>query len=179
MSIGLTNVLVAFMDLMNRILKEYLDKFVIVFIDDILVYSRTMKEHELYSKIALKKLREKKLYAKFSKCEFWLRKVSFLRHVVPDEGISVNPSKIEVVSRWKQLTNATNVTSFLRLAGYYRRYMEGFSKISSPMRALTHKSVKFEWTDACEKTFLGTKGTVGDNTNTDHSRRRRRFFDLL
>ena len=101
MSFGLTNASAAFMDLMNKVFKEYLSKFVIIFIDDILVYSRTMEEHNLHLKIALEKLREKKLYAKFSKCKFWLRKVAFLGHVVSEEGITVDPSKVEAMSQWK------------------------------------------------------------------------------
>ena len=109
MSFGLTNAPAAFMDLMNRVFEEYLDKFVIVFIDDILVYSRTMEEHELHLKLVLEKLREKKLYAKFSKCEFWLKKVAFLGHVMSEEEISVDPSKVEVVSQWKQPRNPTEV----------------------------------------------------------------------
>ena len=109
MSFGLTNAPVAFMDLMNRVFEEYLDKFVIVFIDDILVYSRTMEEHELHLKILLEKLREKKLYAKFSQCEFWLGKVAFLGHVVSKEAIFVDPLKVEAVSQWKQPRNSTEV----------------------------------------------------------------------
>ena len=102
MSFGLTNAPTTFMDIMNRVFKEYLDKFVIVFIDDILVYSHTVEEHELHLKIVLEKLREKRLYAKFSKCEFWLQKVAFLGHVVSEEGISVDQSKVEAVSQWKK-----------------------------------------------------------------------------
>ena len=96
MSFGLTNDPAAFMDLRNRVFEEYLDKFVIVFINDILVYSHTMEEHELHLKIMLEKLREKKLYAKFSKCEFCLGKVAFLGHVVSEEGISVDPSRLRL-----------------------------------------------------------------------------------
>ena len=109
MSFRLSNAPVAFMDLMNRVFKEYFDKFVIVFIDDILVYSCTMEEHELHLELVLEKLREKKLHAKFSKCEFWLKKVTFLGHVVSKEGIFVDPSKVEVVSQWKQPRNPTEV----------------------------------------------------------------------
>ena len=141
------------MDLMNKVFKEFLDKFVIVFIDDILVYSRTMEEHELHLNIVLEKLREKKLYFKFSKCKFWLGKVVFLGHVVSEEGISVDPSKVEAMSQWKQLRNPTKVRSFLGLAGYYRRFMDGFLKIAASMMALTRKNVKFEWTDACKQSF--------------------------
>ena len=151
MSFGLTNAPATFMDLMNRVFEEYLDKSVIIFIDNILVYLRSMEEHELYLKIVLEKLREKKLYAKFSKCKFWLGKAAFLEHVVLEEGISVNPSKVEAMSQWKQLRSPTKVRSFLGLARYYRRFVDRFSKIIALMMALTRKNVKFEWTDACEK----------------------------
>ena len=112
-----------------------------------------MEEHELHLKIVLEKLREKKLYAKFSKCEFWLGKVAFLGHVVSKEGISVDSSKVEVVSKWKQPSNPIEVKSFLGLVGYYRSFlgfMDGFLKIAASMSVFTCKNVKFEWTDACE-----------------------------
>ena len=96
-----------------------------------------MEEHKLHLKIILEKLKEKKRYAKFSKCEFWLRKVAFLEHVVSEEGISVDPSKVEAVSQWKQLRNLTEVQSFLELVGYYRRFVDGFSKIVAPMTVFT------------------------------------------
>ena len=145
------------MDLMNRLFEEYLDKFVIIFIDDILVYSHTMEEHELHLKFVLQKLREKKIYAKFSKCEFWLRKGAFLGHVVSEEGIYVDPSTVEAVSQWKQPRNLTKVQSFLGLAGYYQRFVDGFLKIAAPMTTLTYKNVKFEWTDTCEQSFQELK----------------------
>ena len=109
MSFGLTNAPIVFMDLMNKVFEEYLDKFVIVFSDDILVYSCTMEKHELHLKSVLEKLREKKLYAKFSKFEFWLEKVTFLGHVISEEGIFVDPSKVEAMSQWKQPRNPTEV----------------------------------------------------------------------
>ena len=90
------------------------------------------------------------MHAKFSKCEFWLEKVAFLRHVVSKEGISVNLSKVKAVSQWKQPKSPTEVRSFLGLAGYYRRFVYGFLKIAAPMTALTRKNMKFEWTEACE-----------------------------
>ena len=157
MSFGLTKAPTTFMDLINRVFEEYLDKFVIVFIDDILVYSSTMEEHELHLKIVLEKLREKRLYTKFSKCEFWLEKVAFLGHVVSKEGISMDSSKVEAVSQWKQPKNPTEVRSFLGLAGYYRRFVNGFSNIATPMTTLTCKNVKFECTEACEQSFQELK----------------------
>ena len=100
-------------------------------------------------KIVLQMLREKKLYAKLSKCDFWLKEVSFLGHIVSSEGIRVNPTKIEVVVNWKPPRNVTEVRSFLGLVGYYRRFVRGFSVIASPLTKLLKKGIKFEWTDKC------------------------------
>ena len=141
------------MDLMNRVFKEFLDKFVIVFIDDILIYSQSKDEHREHLRIILQILKEKQLFAKFKKCEFWLEKVSFLGHVVSQEGISVDPTKVEAVNNWSRPTSVTEIRSFLSLAGYYRRFVEGFSKIAMPLTQLTRKTNKFEWTDECEKSF--------------------------
>ena len=126
MSFGLTNAHAAFMSLMNGIFKPYLDLFVIVFIDDILIYSKGRKEHEEHLKIVLELLRGKRIYAKFSKCEFWLDSVSFLGHVVSKDGVMVEPSKIEAVKNWVRPTNVTEVRSFVGLASYYRRFVKGF-----------------------------------------------------
>ena len=123
MPFGLTNAPAAFMDLMNRVFRPYVDQFVIVFIDDILVYSNDAQEHEQKLRIVLETLREKKLYAKLSKCDFWLKEVSFLGHIVSAEGIRVNLAKIEAIVNWKSPQNVTEVRSFLGLAGYYRRFV--------------------------------------------------------
>ena len=117
MPFGLTNALAAFMDLMNRVFRPYVDQFVVVFIDDILVYSKDAQEHEQHLRIVVETLREKKLYAKLSKCDFWLKEVSFLGHIVSAEGIRVDPAKIEVVVNWKSPQNVTEVRIFLGLAG--------------------------------------------------------------
>nr|GFA09896.1 putative reverse transcriptase domain-containing protein [Tanacetum cinerariifolium] len=125
MPFGLTNAPAVFMDLMNRVCKLYLDKFVIVFIDDILIYSKNEKEHEEHLKAILRLLKEEKLYAKFSKCKFWIPKVQFLGHVIDNRG----------------------------LAGYYRRFIEGFLKIAKSMTKLTQKAIKFDWAEKEENTF--------------------------
>ncbi|CAA0839620.1 Uncharacterized mitochondrial protein AtMg00860, partial [Striga hermonthica] len=153
MPFGLSNAPAVFMDLMNRIFHPYLDQFIIVFIDDILIYSKSQKEHEEHLRVVLETLRREKLYAKFSKCEFWLQRVSFLGHVITQAGIEVDPSKVSAVQNWSTPRSPSEVRSFLGLAGYYRRFIEGFSKIALPLSQLTRKSVKFEWTDRCEASF--------------------------
>jgi len=157
MSFRLTNAPAAFMDLMNGVFRPYLDFFVIVFIDDILIYSRNKKEHEHHLRIVLGILKEKKIDAKFSKCEFWLSSVAFLGHVVSKEGIMVDPKKIEVVRDWVRPTSLTEIRSFLGLAGYYRWFVEGFSSIASPLTRLTQKEVTFQWSDECEVSFQRLK----------------------
>ncbi|GJT10804.1 putative nucleotidyltransferase, ribonuclease H [Tanacetum coccineum] len=153
MPFGLTNAPAVFMDLMNRIFHEYLDKFVIVFIDDILVYSKSEEEHEQHLRIVLEILRQKKLYAKFSKCEFWLQQVAFLGHIVSADGIIMDPSKVEAITKWPRPTTVTEVRSFLGLAGYYRRFVEGFSRLALPLTQLMRKGEKFVWTDERQESF--------------------------
>jgi hypothetical protein len=121
MSFGLTNALAYFMYLMNKVFMEYLDKFVVVFNDDILVYSRSEEEHEEHFRLALQKLRENRLYAKLSKSEFWMKQVAFLGHIISNGGISVDPSKVQDVLSWNAPTSVGDIQSFLGLAGYYRR----------------------------------------------------------
>ncbi|GKA83494.1 putative reverse transcriptase domain-containing protein [Tanacetum coccineum] len=153
MPFGLTNAPAIFMDLMNRVCKPYLDKFVIVFIDDILIYSKNKQEHEEHLKLILELLKKEELYAKFSKCEFWIPKVQFLGHVIDSEGIHVDPAKIEAIKDWTSPKSPTEIRQFLGLAGYYRRFIEGFSKIAKPMTKLTQKKVKFVWGDKQEAAF--------------------------
>ncbi|XP_052179889.1 uncharacterized protein LOC127793145 [Diospyros lotus] len=153
MPFGLTNAPVAFMDTMNRVFRPFLDKFVIVFIDDILIYSPSEEEHESHLRIILQTLQEHKLYAKFSKCEFWLDQVAFLGHIISAEGISVDPAKITAVANWKQSRSVTEIKSFLGLAGYYRKFVEGFSKIATRLTKLTQKGVKFDWSNGARKVF--------------------------
>jgi hypothetical protein len=147
MSFALTNALTYFMYLMNKVFMEYLDKFVVVFIDDILVFPKTQEEHEKHLRLVLEKLRSNKLYAKFSKCEFWLTKVAFLGHV------SVDPGKVKDVLNWMPPTTALEIKSFLGLEGYYRRFIKDFSKIAKPMTKLLEKDKAFKWTTECQASF--------------------------
>ncbi|KAL0534123.1 hypothetical protein IC582_028404 [Cucumis melo] len=157
MSFGLTNAPAVFMDLMNRVFREFLDTFVILFIDDILIYSKTEAEHEKHLRMVLQTLRDNKLYEKFSKCEFWLKQVSFLGHVVSKAGVSVDPVKIEAVTGWTRPSTVSEVRSFLGLAGYYRRFVENFSRIATPLTQLTRKGAPFVWSKACEDSFQNLK----------------------
>ncbi|KAL4336240.1 hypothetical protein GQ457_07G006250 [Hibiscus cannabinus] len=153
MPFDLTNAPTAFMDLMNRVFHEYLDQFVVVFIDDILVYSWTEEDHDRHLRLVLQTLLENQLYAKLSKCEFWIREVVFLGHVVSSEGIWVDPKKVEAIVNWKQPTSVTEIRSYLGLAGYYRRFVSGFSNVAAPLTKLLQKGVKYEWSDARQQAF--------------------------
>jgi hypothetical protein len=119
MSFGLTNEPANFMNMMNKVFMEYLDKFIVVVIDDILVYSRSEEEHEGHLHLVLQKLRDHKLYANLSKCEFWLKQVAFLAHVIWKGGISIDPSKVQDVLSWKAPMSVSDIQSFLGLTGYY------------------------------------------------------------
>jgi hypothetical protein len=139
MSFGLTNAPAYFMNLMNKVFMEYLDQIVVVFIDNILVYSQNEETHEDHLRLVLQKLCDNQLYAKFSKSDFWLKEVSFLRHSIIDGGIKVDPGKISEILNWKQPTDVSKIWSFLGLARYYRRFIEGFSKIVKPLTSLLEK----------------------------------------
>ena len=137
MPCGLTNAPAAFMDLMHRVFQPYLDQFVVVFVDDILIYSQSEWEHEYHLRIVLQLLRDHQLYTKFCKCEFWLIEVRFLGHVVSASGVSMDPEKVEALISWERLKSVFDIRSFLGLAGYYRRFIEYFSRLAAPMTRLT------------------------------------------
>ncbi|GKA43299.1 putative reverse transcriptase domain-containing protein [Tanacetum coccineum] len=153
MPFGLTNAPVVFMDLMNSVCKPYLDKFVIVFIEDILIYSRNKEEHTDHQRIIFKLLKKEKLYAKFSKCDFWINIVQFLGHVIDSQGTHVDPAKIDAVKNWASPTTPTEVRQFLGLTGYYQRFIEGFSKIAKPLTKLTQKNKQYIWGENQESAF--------------------------
>ncbi|KAF5803695.1 putative nucleotidyltransferase, Ribonuclease H [Helianthus annuus] len=153
MPFGLTNAPAVFMDLMNRVCKPYLDEFVIVFIDDILVYSKNKEDHERHLRLILELLRREQLYAKFSKCDFWIREVHFLGHVVNEKGIHVDPAKVDAVKNWAAPKTPSEVRQFLGLAGYYRRFIKDFSKIAQPLTSLTQKHTAYSWGTKQEEAF--------------------------
>ena len=157
MPFGLTNAPVAFMDLMHRVYQPYLDQFVVVFVDEILIYSQSEWEHVYYLRIVLQLLRDHQLYVKFSKCVFWLTEVRFLGHVVSASGVSVDPEKVEAMMSWERPKSVFEIRSFLGLARYYRRFIDDFSRLAAPMTSLTRKEVKFDWDDRCEEAFQELK----------------------
>ena len=160
MPFGLANAPTAFMNLMHRVFQPYLDQFVVVFVDEILIYSQSEDKHEDHLWIVLQALKDHQLYAKFSKCEFWLTEVKFLGHVLSASSVSIDPEKVEAVMSWERPRSIFEIRSFLGLAGYYRRFIENFSRLAAPMTRLTWNGVKFELDDLCEKTFQELKRRI-------------------
>lgn len=153
MPFGLTNAPAVFMDLINRVFKEFLDKFVIVFIVDILIYSSSREDHVKHLQMVLQTLRQHQLYAKLSKCDFWQQEVQFLGHAISKEGVAVDPHKVIAMLDWKQPTSVTEVRSFLGLVGYYSRFIQGFSSIAGPLTNMTKKGIPFVWKEEYEQAF--------------------------
>jgi hypothetical protein len=150
---GITNTPTLFTCLMNDIFKNYLDKFVILFLDDILIYSKSEEEHEHHLTLVLQVLIEHQLYARLSKCSFYQKKIHYLGHIISEQGMAVDPEKIEVIRGWPTPRNVSDIRSFMGLAGYYRRFIVIFSKISHPITSLQKKGTKFELTLKCENNF--------------------------
>src|SRR5215212_3810604 len=157
MPFRLTNVLATFQAVMQDILRPYLDGFVLVYIDDILIFSKTKKDHFKHIHLVLNKLRENQLYAKPSKCNFLTDSIEYLGHIVTSEGIKVDPHKIKTIKKWPIPKNVSEIRSFLGITGYYRRFVEGYSKIAKPITDLLHKDTKFEWTTNCQQAYQTLK----------------------
>jgi hypothetical protein len=156
-SFSLTKVSAFFMYLMNSVFMDYLNKFVVVFIDDILIYSQSEQVHEEHLKKVLQRLRDCQLYAKFSKCEFLICEVLLLSHIINQDGLVVDPKKVVDNLDWKAPRDARGIKTFIKMVGYYRRFIEGFSKIARPMTALLAKKVEFKWTPKCQESFESLK----------------------
>ena len=139
----ITNAPATFSRLMNLIFMEYLDKFVVVYLDDILIYSKNKEENAKHLRLVLMKLQEHRLYAKFSKCEFWLPEVTYLGHVISAKGIAINPERVQAVLDWTPPKSVKQVRSFLGLARYCRRFIENFSKVAKPLTELLKKDNKY------------------------------------
>jgi hypothetical protein len=154
---GLSNAPAVFMFLMNGVFREYLDKFVIVFLDDILVYSKSEEEHEHNLRMVFQVIREHQLYDKLSKCSFYQNKIHYLGHIISKDGIDVDPENIEAIREWKALKNVIEFISFMGLSGYYRRFIAGLSRIAHPITSLQRKENKFQWTKECERNFQQLK----------------------
>jgi hypothetical protein len=154
---GLTNAPATFMCLMNNVLNKFLDIFILVFIDDILIYSKNREEHEEHLRLVLQVLREHQLYAKLSKCDFFQKQVHYLGHVISKEGVAVDPDKIRSIMECPTPKDVSDIISFVDLAGYYRRFIRGFSKIGCPITSLQKKGIKFTWTSECEERFQELK----------------------
>ena len=157
MPFGLTNAPATFQTMMNDIFRPYLDKFVTTYIDDILVYSKSLNEHLDHLRIVLQILRENKLYGKLTKCEFLKSKIEFLGHIVSEEGIQVDPKKTEAVANWSVLQNVSELKSFLGLANYYRKFVKDYAKITGPLTRLLHKDVAYNWTSDQQESFQTLK----------------------
>jgi hypothetical protein len=145
------------MSLMNGVFHEYLDKFIQVFINNILIYSQTTKEHDDHLRLVLQCLQEHKLYGKLSKCSFYQLKIHYLGHVISSEGIAMDPAKVEAIMEWPMPMNVLEVRSFMGLAGYYRRFVKGFSKIANQITELQKKNRNFVWTEKCTEVFRRLK----------------------
>jgi hypothetical protein len=150
---GLSNAPVVFICLMNGVFRDYLDKFVIVFLDDILVYSKSEEEHEKHLRMVQQVLREHQLYAKLRKCSFYQSQIHYLGHIISEEGIAMDPEKVEVIQEWSMPRNVVEVRYFMGLEGYYRRIIARFSKISHPITSMQRKEKKFQWMKECESSF--------------------------
>jgi hypothetical protein len=141
------------MCLMDNIFNKYLERFVVIFINDILVYSKMEEEHDEHLRIVLQTLRKHKLYTKFDKCDFYHKEIQYLGHFISSEGIVVDPKKIKSIMEWVVPKDVANIRSFMGITDYYRRFIEGFSKVAYPITSLQKKGTKFNWSQKCQDSF--------------------------
>lgn len=159
--LGLTNTPATFMTLMNSIFQDCLDKFVLVFIGEILIYSQNEEEHQKHLEIVLQRLREHKLYRKLSKCSFYQKEILYLGHIISAQGMVIDPTKIKAIIDWPVPKNVTEIRSFMGLAGLYRKFVKDFSKIAYPITSLQRKGMKFIWTEKCQAAFEYLRNLTG------------------
>ena len=157
MPFGLCNAPAAFQALMNKIFRDQLNKTVLIYLDDILVFSRTFPEHLQHLRLVLSRLRQHQLRVKLSKCSFAQQELSFLGHIVTKDGIKADPEKVQQVAAWPQPTNVHEIQSFLGLAGYFKKFIPGYASLAAPMHDLTQKGKPFVWTDEHTRSFTGIK----------------------
>ncbi len=160
MPFGLSNAPATFMTLMNEILRPFLDDFVIVYLDDILIFSKTVEEHDQYLRQVLGKLQAHQLYAKANKCEFFRTEVDFLGHIVGVDGLKMEPSKIKAIQDWPPPTSVTEVRAFLGFVNFYRKYIKNYSSITARLNDLTEKAQAFRWTKQHQEAFDRLKAAV-------------------
>lgn len=153
MTHGLANVPLYFKKLMTTILKDYHNNFVLILVDDVIIYSKNAADHREHLRLVLGRFRKHKLYSRYDTCEFWSNDISILGYIISDKGVKVDPAKVEAIHDWKTPTSVPEVRSLVKLAGYYRRFIEWFCKIVRPLSQILKKEKRFEWTDKCEKSF--------------------------
>jgi RNase H-like domain found in reverse transcriptase/Reverse transcriptase (RNA-dependent DNA polymerase) len=153
MPFGFSNAPSTFQGLMNEVFRDYVDQFILVYLDDVLIFSRSEEEHKQHVEMVLQRLRDERLFAKLSKCEFNKSSVSLLGHIVGANGLQREGKKVEAVVKWPQPANKVEVQSFLGFANYYRRFISGFSQMAAPLSNLTKKKVSFDWTEPHEVAF--------------------------
>ncbi len=161
MPFGLTNAPATFCTLMNDIFRKWLDDFVVIYIDDILIYSGSLEEHEEHLHKVFQRLRENKLYAKLEKCEFEVTEVDFFGHRITQEGLKMDDHKVKAILDWEPPKSVMALRSFLGLASYYYKFIKDFAKMVAPLTNLLKKSaVTYEWEEACDKAFETLKGIL-------------------
>ena len=163
MPFGLTNSPATFMTVMQDIFQPFLDKFIIIYINDLLIFSKNHKEHEQHLRQVFETLRQNKLYGKISKCAFFQESVEYLGHIISSKGIATDPEKVKAVQEWPTPTNLKDVQSFLGLCNYYRRFVPSYSHIATPLTALTHKNTPFKWDEETEKVFQELKQRMSES----------------
>src|SRR3954462_2691510 len=157
MPFGLTNSPATFMTVMQDVFRPFLDKFVVIYIDDLLVFSKDRKEHESHLRQVFEVLRQNKLYGKIEKCTFFQEAVEYLGHIISPKGIATDPAKVEAIQSWPTPKNLKEVQSFLGLCNYYHRFVPSYSRIATPLTALTHKDAPFQWNDQTQRAFQELK----------------------